>query len=422
MTVLEAPQAGETGGSAPAVVPPEVEGESTEALFREARRRERRRRLSMLAVAAVLGGAGLGYALAGGKASPVTRAERSPGIASPPTVPAAVGGALKHPYGLAAAANGDLYVVDTARDQVLRRLPSGRFQLVAGDGRRGFSGDGGPASDAELNLGTRSGIVMATNGTLYIADSGNDRVRAVLPDGTIKTVAGDGASGGDDGLILHTTPALDAPLGRPSGLAVGPHGDLYIAAGNVLRLTRNGLIEWVAGTRGTPACGSIYCNPASDADFSAPDQLAFDGAGDLFVSDDNGLGLYEIAADGRLRYLGQFRGDGDAGALAEAPDGSVVEAGRAGLARLPANGAIKTPGPQPQPPLAPGEDVPGNLDHALGRNGTRGVENDFIAGDGVAVGPNGAVYADTNTGNTFTTVSAIVEVMPGGRVLTLWKS
>ena len=424
MMVLHAPEAGETATSPPAAMRPDVEGKPTEALFREAKRRERRRRLSVLAVGVVLGGAGVGYALSSGKASPGTHhATRSPGIAPQPTAPTAVGGPLKHPNGLAIARNGVLDIVDTARDQVLRRLPSGKFHVVAGDGHRGFSGDGGPATDAELNLGGRSGIVIAEDGTLYIADSGNDRVRAVLPDGTIKTVAGDGTSGSDDGLILHTTAALDASFGAPSGLASGPNGDLYIAAGNVVRLTPNGLIEWVAGTRGPLACGSIYCNPASEADYTAPDQLAFDGAGDLFVSDNNGLSLYEIVANGRLRYLGQFRGDGDAGALAEAPDGSVVEAGRFGLARLPANGKLTTPKPQPHALLAPGEAIPGNLDLALGPNKhLRGGDNVFIAGDGVTVGPNGAVYADTNTGNTFTSVSAVVEVKPGGKVLVLWKS
>jgi DNA-binding beta-propeller fold protein YncE len=427
MTVIDAPEAGETAAaSRPAAPRPDVEGELPEVLFREARRRERRRRLCVLAVVViVLGGAGVGYVLSSGQGSPGPhRAGSSPENASQPTVPTAVGGPLRHPYGLAVAQDGDLYLVDSARDQVLRRLPSGRFQVVAGDGHRGFTGDGGPAIEAELSLGAGSGIVIAKDGTLYIADSGNDRVRAVSPDGTIKTVAGDGRSGSDDGLILRTTPALDASFGAPFGLAIGPNRDLYIAAGNVVRLTPSGLIEWVAGTRGAFACGfGIYCNPAGEADFTAPDQLAFDGAGDLFVSDSNGFGLYEIAANGRLAYLGQFRGDGNPGALAEAPDGTVVEAGRDGLARLPANGRIRLPKPQPQMPRAPGEAIPGNLDQTLGRNKLLvGGYNVFIAGDGVAVGPGGAVYADTNTGNTFTSVSALVEVKPGGQVLTLWRS
>ena len=406
------PEAGETAAVA---TPP---GAGTEVLFREARRRERRRRLLGLAVVALaLGGAGLGYSLVSGGALPRPDHAVPPRDGSQPVVPAAVGGPLKHPYGLTLARNGDLYIVDVGRDQVLRRLPSGKFHVVAGDGRRGFYGDGGLATAAELNLSVSSGIVIANDGTLYIADSGNDRVRAVSPDGTIRTVAGDGTAGGDYGLVLRRTPAREASFGAPSGLAVGPNGDLYIAAGNVVRLTPNGLIEWVAGNRGPLACGSIYCNPASEADFTAPDQLAFDGAGDLFVAVDNGPSLYEIAASGRLTYVGQFRasGGGRAGALAEAPDGTVVEAGQVGLARLPANGKIKLPKTQPQA-LALGEPIPGSLNHALGAN-----KRKFTAGDGVAAGPNDAVYADTND-RYFSSVSALVEVGPGGKVLTLWRS
>ena len=248
----------------------EPEGADTQALIKEARRRRRRRWAARLLVGVVLlgGGGAVAVLTISGTRSASGGASATGGV--PPT---AVGGPLKHPYGLTVARNGDLYVVDVGRDQVLRRLPSGKFHVVAGDGRRGFSGDGGPATAAALNLSVSSGIVIANDGTLYIADAGNDRVRAVSPDGTIKTVAGDGRSGRDDGLILRTTPAFEASFGAPSGLAIGPNGDLYIAAGNVLRLTPGGLIEWVAGRRGAFACGfGIYCNPAGEADFTDPGQ------------------------------------------------------------------------------------------------------------------------------------------------------
>jgi glucose/arabinose dehydrogenase len=149
----------------------------------------------------------------------------------------AIGVSLKAPHGLAVARDGALYVVDTGRDQVLRRLRSGVFEVVAGNGRRGFSGDGGRAANAELNLANDSGIVVADNGTLYIADSGNGRVRAVSAGGVIHTVAGDGKPSAGRKVSLHHTPALDASLGEVAGLAIGPNGDLYVAAGNVVRIT-----------------------------------------------------------------------------------------------------------------------------------------------------------------------------------------
>ncbi|MGD1051258.1 MAG: hypothetical protein ABR947_09325 [Solirubrobacteraceae bacterium] len=399
----------------------DVVAAETEALIKEAHRRRRRRWAARLLVGAALLGGGVAVALLAisGARSASGGAPARGGVA-----PTAVDRPLKRPYGLAAAANGDLYIVDITRDQVLRRLPSGVFQVVAGNGRRGFSGDGGPAIDAELSLSVSSAIVIAKHGTLYIADSGNERVRAVSPDGTITTIAGDGSAGSDNGLIVHATPALDASFGAPSGLAIGRNGDLYIAAGNVVRLTPNGLIEWVAGKRGPLTCGGIYCNPASEADFVAPDQLAFDGAGDLFVAVDNGPSLYEIAANGRLIYIGQLRaaGGGRAGALAQAPDGSVVEAAQVGLARLPANGEISLPKVSEPNAVALGAAIPGNLNHALGLyKGLVGGYNIFTGGDGVAVGPNGAIYADTSSGIA-SSVSGLVEIESGGKVLTLWKS
>ncbi|MGH2851435.1 MAG: hypothetical protein ACRDLP_12540 [Solirubrobacteraceae bacterium] len=383
----------------------------------DARRRQRRQRGAGTAALIVATTIGLITYLAlggpGGAAHRTNPAERG-GAAS------AVRGALKAPYGLAVAPGGALYVVDTGRDQVLRRLRPGVFVVVAGNGRRGFSGDGGRAANAELNLANDSGIVVARNGTLYIADSGNGRVRAVGADGIIETVAGDGRPGVGRGLILHNAPALDASLGEIAGLAIGPNGDLYIAAHNVVRLTSAHTIDWVAGGNDPIRCGSVFCNPAGEADFDQPDQLAFDGAGDLFVSSSS-FGLLEIAA-GRLEYLGQARGDGNSEALAEAPNGTVVQAGRDGLSRLPAKGLITPPKATEGVMLAPGRPIRGNLDHALGRDRRLGRGNIFIGGNGVAVGPGGGIYVDTNVGNTFTSVSALVEVTPTGTVRPLWTS
>lgn len=218
------------------------------------------------------------------------------------------------------------------------------------------------------------------------------------------------AADGKAGTVLGATTALSAPLGQVAGLAMAPDGDLHIAAAvNVVKLTPGGTVDWVAGKNGPLAGGSVFCNPASQADFTALDQLAFDGRGDLLVSDFNAYGLFERAVDGRLRYLGQFRGDGAPGALVEAPDGSVVEAWREGLTRRLADG--KT------------EPVAEDLDRALGRDTVlRGGYNIFIGGDGVAVGPDGTICVDTNTGNTFTSVSALLSVGPRGTVAALRKS
>jgi hypothetical protein len=276
-----------------------------------------------------------------------------------------------------------LYILDAGRDQVLERLASGSYRVVAGEGHRGFMGDGGPATRAELDLQPFSGIAVANDGSLYIADPGNDRVRAVLPDGVIRTVAGDGKSG--TGMVLRTMPALKAALGEVAGITIGPGGDLYMAAGNVLKLTPAGNVDWVAGNTKSFACGSAFCNPASEADFTDTGELAFDGHDALFVSTWT-YGLFEVTRRGHLEYLGQERGDdGSPEGLAEAPDGTVVEANHGGLFRLttPSVGdVVKTT------VMDEGiGDPSGPLDRALGGDGT------FIGGYGVAAGPGGVTYA-----------------------------
>ena len=386
--------------------------DAAQALFEEARRRRRLRRLVALALSLLFAAvAVIVIAATTTHSKPAPR--RVTARAKPPALrakPEAVATGLRSAHGLAVAADGTLYVVDTSRDEVLRQLPDGKFGLVAGDGQRAFSGDGGPATQAALNLSGYSGIAVAPDGTVYIADSGNNRVRAVSPGGTITTVAGDGGGG----MLLSSGPALTTPIGSVAGLTIGPDGDLYIAASNVLRLTPSGTLEWVAGNRtsfSSSSCQFSACDPASESNFADPDQLAFDGAGNLYVSGFSGFHLFEMTAQGSLLYLQQFRGDGAPGALAEDPDGTIVEAWRDGVtARTPSGSS---------------SDVPGTSDSAL--SDTLGFDHDkqrnvFIGGDGVAVSPNGDIYIDTNVGNTFTTESELVRLSPSGQATVVWNS
>ncbi|MGD0945291.1 MAG: serine/threonine protein kinase, partial [Acidimicrobiales bacterium] len=116
---------------------------------------------------------------------------------------------------MAVRPKGNLYIGDTGLDQILERLASGSFQVIAGDGRQGFSGDGGSAADAELN--SIGDMTFARNGVLYFADG--NRIRAISPAGLISTVVGDGSSSRD---VANGTPALQASVGYPSGLTIGP--------------------------------------------------------------------------------------------------------------------------------------------------------------------------------------------------------
>jgi len=385
-----------------------------EALIKEARQRQRRRRLVIGIVALIaMVVSGVSYALVN---RPSGRARPTRTSSPTKTVSATQSGSYvspKAPTTLVVAPNGGLLVVDSGRDQILRRLPSGKFQVLAGDGKRGFSGDGGPAVDAELHLDYQAGIAVARNGTVYFADALNGRVREVLPDGIIKTVAG----GGTISLGTNPVPALSASFGGPFslfGLAMGPNGQLYIGTNGVYRLSPDGVLHWVVGKLVPPkdlpkGWGGVYSNPAIQSDFMPATRLAFDGKGDLLVAGGGGWGLYEMTKSGKLLFLETFRGDGYWGSLSEASRGSVALSYGGGIFRFSSTGTVEPIG-----------HLGSAIDSALGRL-TKGPHM-FIGGDGVAVSVNGDIYVDTNVGNTFTSVSAILELRPNGSVVPLWKS
>lgn len=152
---------------------------------------------------------------------------------------------LVSPASLALLPGGDLLIVDQLRDEILEWHPGGALTVFAGTGAPGFSGDGGPAVDARLDW--VSGLSVSADGSVVFVDG--NRVREISPGGVITTVAGDGKAGdgGDGG------PALDASL-TPSDVAISPSGTLYIATGSAVReVAPDGVISTLA--RGGPPYG-----------------------------------------------------------------------------------------------------------------------------------------------------------------------
>ena len=211
---------------------------------------------------------------------------------------------LLYPGAVAVDASGFLYIADTGNQRV-RKVVNGNINTVAGTGTEGYSGDGGAANKATLNA--PSGLVIDSAGDIYIADFGNNVVREVSAGGTITTVAGNGSQGysGDGGL------ATAAQLSGPTGLALDSAGNLYIAdSGNhVVRMVNSqGNISTYAGNGvlGYAGDGSLAIN----AQLSTPTGLAFDSSGNLYVSD-SGLNVIRLVTPGGL--IVTIGGNGSAG-------------------------------------------------------------------------------------------------------------
>jgi sugar lactone lactonase YvrE len=139
--------------------------------------------------------------------------------------------------------HGRVYFTDQSNQRVLMVDAGGRIATVAGNGRQGDTGDGGPATEAALN--GPFGLALDPHGDLYVAENGGARVRMIDPNGTITTVAGTGVPGnaGDGG------PATASQLFQPTALAIDAHGDLFIgdAIGAVRMVNPQGTITTVVG-------------------------------------------------------------------------------------------------------------------------------------------------------------------------------
>jgi len=242
----------------------------------------------------------------------------------------ATSAALYYPYGVATSPDGSLYIA-ASNNRVRRVSPDGVITTVAGNGAAGFSGDGGPATSASLNP---YGVAVGPDGGLYIADCGNNRVRRVGPDGVITTAAGNGMAGfgGDGG------PATQAALNCPWDVATGPDGSLYIADFNNNRVRRvgpDGVIATVAGKAGGSFGGfSGDGGPATQAELSRPASVALAPDGSLYIADTYNARIRRVGPDGIIATAaggGTSLGDGgpatsaslDPYGVATSPDGSL---------------------------------------------------------------------------------------------------
>jgi sugar lactone lactonase YvrE len=224
---------------------------------------------------------------------------------------------LEYPVAVTIDTQGAILIGDSTR---IRRVGlDGRIVTIAGTGTAGFSGDGSPATGAMLS-GTNA-LAVDQNGTLYVADANNGRIRSVGRDGIIHSV---GATNGDGG------PALTAALAGPAGLALDSKGDLYVAerdGGRVRRIDRMGRISTVAGNGVSGLAGDG--GPAVQAELNHPTAVAVDKEGNLFIADSKNNRVRRVDTQGRITtFAGTgtigFAGDGGPASAAQLNEPSGV--------------------------------------------------------------------------------------------------
>jgi sugar lactone lactonase YvrE len=223
--------------------------------------------------------------------------KRTSPAGQPTFSPSAGGGSggLRAPGALAIARDGSLLISDPGRNQILRLDSAGRLHVVGGTGTVGFSGDGGPASKAQIN--DPRGMAVASDGTIYFVDAGNNRIRAVTPTGTIRTIVGTGESGDPaDGQA-----AGEAKLSGLNALAFDSAGQLYFTESSQIdRLTTSGIVRIVLSSQ---SANVLWPQPLSALAFS-PIAMAFDSAGELYVANQSPKLVIERSTAGAISILG----------------------------------------------------------------------------------------------------------------------
>ena len=228
----------------------------------------------------------------------------------------AVHARLDGPQGLATGLHGTLFIADSGNNRIRRVDSDGTIATLAGTGERGFSGEGGSAANARLNA--PFGVASDLRGNVFVADTFNHRIRMVDHAGNITTIAGYGRVGfsGDGGR------AVAASLSHPNGVALDAQGHLYIADTlnhRVRKVDPDGNISTIAGLGAVGFSGDG--GPAVNAMLAEPTGLAVDGAGNLLIADFGNSRVRRVDAAGVITTVagtGASAYSGDSGPAMDA--------------------------------------------------------------------------------------------------------
>ena len=246
---------------------------------------------------------------------------------------------LNEPRGIAVDGLGNVYIACEGNGVIRRVDTNGVITTIAGNNTSGYSGDGGPAIAAALSQ--PFSVAVDAHGDVYIADSGNSRIRRVDPDGVITTVAGNGTSGssGDGGLA--TNAAIGSPVrgrGRRRRRAVR-HGNIYISdtqAAQCVKVDTVGLFTIIAGTSGVvgfrgdggPATAALLSNPAA---------IAVDTDGNVYLADNGNRSVRRFDAAGTITTIA---GTGTSGFSGDNGPASSAQLGLVGAIAVDSAGNV----------------------------------------------------------------------------------
>ncbi|HTR50248.1 MAG TPA: hypothetical protein VMJ10_06030 [Kofleriaceae bacterium] len=178
------------------------------------------------------------------------------------------------PRGIAVDGTGTVYVADTGNNAIRKITPDGTVSTLAGSLEQGYAEGTGSAA----RFDQPAGVAVDGTGNVYVADTYNLRIRKITPDGVVSTLAGDGQAMNVDGI------GASAEFQLPTAIAIDPSGDkLFVVSGNQIRTvtTATGAVTTIAGTTGAGWADG----PAALAQFSSPAGLAVAANGDIFIAD-----------------------------------------------------------------------------------------------------------------------------------------
>ncbi len=315
-----------------------------------------------------------------------------------------------NPLSIAIDKAGNLFIISNAR--VRKVDTNGIITTVVGNGQIGNSGDGGLAINAQLNA--PSGLAVDANGNLYIADINNASVRKVDTNGIISRVAGTGVAGfsGDGG------PAANARLRYPSGVVVDAAGNLYITDtqnGRIRKVDIDGIITTVAGRGGEGASGDG--GPATNALLNRPSDVTVDASGNLYIDDNFSYRIRKVASNGIITTVaGGTQGyGGDGGPATSASlnnttgitidsNGNLIFADARRVRKISTNGTITT--------------IAGNGTISFGGDGGLATNANLLTPSGLTVDGAGNLYISDSGNNRIRKVSAegIITTIAGNGV------